>query len=614
MKKLNVYIIINLILAIIFSFLSLSFHLDISLLAFPIAIIFTVCMYFVSYKELCQKKSVKHIIAIRRFFQYEPFVFISTWVIQRAGKSAMPFVLDLIAALVWVAITVLSFMIQYKLADKRVFALSKNWTEYHKKYPFRKPKGTLRIFYELAEWIDALIQAVFVIILLNIFFFQLYEIPSESMVPTFLVKDRVIVFKTAAGPKFPLSDVGLPYIQNYKKGDIVVFRNPHYADDRKSEVKTFLSQFIYMCTLTLVKTNTDENGEIKADPLVKRIAALPGEQVIMMDGTLYYRTKGGEFKESLVDKKFAAWDLNNLSQNVKSKIQYIPMSSEDVEATLEIEQSRRELDLVSAALECERIAKEFKTFAKGLDFSSNEYLSLISQSDLTMPSPFYSIQKVYSNSGTLLGQYLDDDFINKTTRNLLSAQGGSQWFEHFLNDWHRNLENLETYTEDGSVVGENLVGGDLYTDSCFRLNVMTKLLFGRIVLRNAQLMSQGLSSSTWAEDSVRSENLSKAFKLTKYILYMDQRNMPLFPSNDENGNASYLPEDTYFMMGDNRYNSLDMRHSVEQKTVKLSDFDDMSIYYESNMAPQFVKKQKVLGKASYRFWPINRAGTPDSSR
>lgn len=614
MKKLNVYIILNLILAVIFSFLSLSFHLDISLLAFPLAIIFTVCMYFVSYRELCQKKSVKHIIAIRRFFQYEPFVFISTWVIQRAGKSAMPFALDLIAALIWLSITVLSFMIQYKLSDKRVFALSTEWADYHKKNPFKKPKGALRVLYEIAEWIDALIQAVFVIILLNIFLFQLYEIPSESMVPTFLVKDRVVVFKTAAGPKFPLSDVGLPYIQDYKKGDIVVFRNPHYNDDRKNEVKTFLSQFIYMCTLTLVKTNTDENGELKADPLVKRIAGLPGEQLIMMDGTLYYRTKNSEFKESPIDKKYAAWDLNVLNQNVKSKIQYIPVSEEDVSNTLEIEQSRRNLDLVSAALECESIAKEFKSYAKGKETSSEEYLSLISQSDLTMPGPFYSIQKVYSNSGTLLGQYLDDDFLNKTTRNLLSAQGGSQWLEHFLNDWHRNLENLETYQEDGSVVGKNLVGGDLYTDSCFRLNVMVKLLFGRIVLRNAQLMSKGLSSSTWAEDAVRSENLEKAFKLTKYILFMDQRNMPLFPSNDENGNAAYLPENTYFMMGDNRYNSLDMRHSVEQKTVKLSQFDDMSVYYESNMAPQFVKKQKVLGKVSYRFWPVNRAGNPNSNR
>lgn len=614
MKKLNVYIILNLILVAIFSFLSLSFHLDISILAFPLAIIFTVCMYFVSYRELCQKKSVKHIIAIRRFFQYEPFVFISTWVIQRAGKSAMPFALDLIAALIWLSITVLSFMIQYKLSDKRVFALSAEWTDYHKKNPFKKPKGALRVLYEIAEWIDALIQAVFVIILLNIFLFQLYEIPSESMVPTFLVKDRVVVFKTAAGPKFPLSDVGLPYIQDYKKGDIVVFRNPHYNDDRKNEVKTFLSQFIYMCTLTLVKTNTDENGELKADPLVKRVAGLPGEQLIMMDGTLYYRTKNSEFKESPVDKKYAAWDLNVLNQNVKSKIQYIPISEEDVSNTLEIEQSRRNLDLVSAALECESIAKKFKSYAKGKDTSSDEYLSLISQSDLTMPGPFYSIQKVYSNSGTLLGQYLDDDFLNKTTRNLLSAQGGSQWFEHFLNDWHRNLENLETYQEDGSVVGKNLVGGDLYTDSCFRLNVMVKLLFGRIVLRNAQLMSQGLSYSTWAADVVRSENLEKAFKLTKYILFMDQRNMPLFPSNDENGNAAYLPENTYFMMGDNRYNSLDMRHSVEQKTVKLSQFDDMSVYYESNMAPQFVKKQKVLGKVSYRFWPINRAGNPNLIR
>ena len=35
---------------------------------------------------------------------------------------------------------------------------------------------------------------------------QLYEIPSESMVPTFLIKDRAAVSKIDCGPKFPLTD------------------------------------------------------------------------------------------------------------------------------------------------------------------------------------------------------------------------------------------------------------------------------------------------------------------------------------------------------------------------------------------------------------------------
>ena len=44
---------------------------------------------------------------------------------------------------------------------------------------------------------------------------QLYEIPSESMVPTFLVKDKVFVSKIDCGPKFPLTDVGLPDFRKY---------------------------------------------------------------------------------------------------------------------------------------------------------------------------------------------------------------------------------------------------------------------------------------------------------------------------------------------------------------------------------------------------------------
>ena len=80
----------------------------------------------------------------------------------------------------------------------------------------------------------------------------------------------------------------------YKKGDVVVLRNPHYRIDRKSEVKTVVSQIISMLTLTTVNLNTDENGQLKADPLVKRIVGQPGEQLVMQDGVLYYRTKDND--------------------------------------------------------------------------------------------------------------------------------------------------------------------------------------------------------------------------------------------------------------------------------------------------------------------------------
>ena len=54
---------------------------------------------------------------------------------------------------------------------------------------------------------------------------------------------------------FPLSNIGLPYLKSYDRGEIVVFRNPHYSNDRKSEVKTFVSQLVYMCSLTTKNIN-----------------------------------------------------------------------------------------------------------------------------------------------------------------------------------------------------------------------------------------------------------------------------------------------------------------------------------------------------------------------
>ena len=591
MKKLKVLFYINIALACIFTCLSISFRADISLVAFPLSLIFTIVLAYVTFVVLLKKDGVVHMDAIRRFYQYEPFVYISAFVLQRAGNYGQPYPLDVSQAIVWTLITIISFVILYFLNEKRVYSLKPEWEEIHKKHPHQKAKGLKRVGIEILEWVDALIQAAFTIVLLNIFVFQLYEIPSESMVPTFLIGDRVAVVKTMSGPKFPLSDAGLPYLQDYKRGDVVVFRNPHYSNDRKNEVKTFMSQFVYMLTLTLVNPNKfDEYGRQKADPLVKRVTGLPGEQLLLMDGKLYSRTRDSDFKVVEEDSGWALWNINDIDSSTKAKVQDINSTHKSYPKMLEIEQKRRDLNLEEAKKTCEDLAERFNSIIRKNGVQPSSTLK-----EITGRSLF--VKELFNQAGN-------------HTVSLLTEEGGGEWFDKFLNSWHKDMTNLSSYTENGAVTGPHLVGGDLYSDSLFRLNLMCKILFGKIVVRNAELLTEGVSPSEWYADEEMNSYINESDDLSEYIGYMDARNMGLFPANSADGTPSYIPDNCYFMMGDNRFNSLDMRHKYETTLKDLVEDDPYSIKYGSYLEPQYVSRTRMLGKAVLRFWPLNRFGTP----
>lgn len=591
MKKLKVLFYINIALACIFTCLSISFRADISLVAFPLSLIFTIVLAYVTFVVLLKKDGVVHMDAIRRFYQYEPFVYISAFVLQRAGNYGQPYPLDVSQAIVWTLITIISFVILYFLNEKRVYSLKPEWEEIHKKHPHQKAKGLKRVGIEILEWVDALIQAAFTIVLLNIFVFQLYEIPSESMVPTFLIGDRVAVVKTMSGPKFPLSDAGLPYLQDYKRGDVVVFRNPHYSNDRKNEVKTFMSQFVYMLTLTLVNPNKfDEYGRQKADPLVKRVTGLPGEQLMLMDGKLYSRTRDSDFKVVEEDSGWALWNINDIDSSTKAKVQDINSTHKLYPKMLEIEQKRRDLNLEEAKKTCEDLAERFNYIIRKNGVQPSSTLK-----EITGRSLF--VKELFNQAGN-------------HTVSLLTEEGGGEWFDKFLNSWHMDMTNLSSYTENGAVTGPHLVGGDLYSDSLFRLNLMCKILFGKIVVRNAELLTEGVSPSEWYADEEMNSYINESDDLSEYIGYMDARNMGLFPANSADGTPSYIPDNCYFMMGDNRFNSLDMRHKYESTLKDLVEDDPYSIKYGSYLEPQYVSRTRMLGKAVLRFWPLSRFGTP----
>lgn len=565
----------------IFSVLCFSVSLDVSLTAFPLALIFTGVLFWAGYSQLFGKKDLRFISVFRTLLQYEPYVLLIAFVLRRAGNHGTFYLIDLIEVVFWCVASVLSLWILYCLNPKRIAKIDENWKKFINENSIGTKKGIKRIAFECLSWVDALVQAVFMVLLLNIFIVQLYEIPSESMVPEFLIRDRVVVFKTASGPKFPLSEVGLPYVKKYKRGDIVVFRNPHYSNDRKSEVRTFLSQIVYMCTLTTVNLNVDEGGNPKADPLVKRIAGVPGEQLMMQDGILYSRTKASdEWKVVEQDAKYAEWNLNTVKNSIKrglTRESYV-VGQEEYDSMIECEKQRNAFDIKLFEIEAKSISKSFeKIFAAYSSEKQNNSLDVLFTDKYLFENSLFAQHYFYAQA-------------------LLSNKGGAKSFERFMTAWTENADfNFN---------------GDLYSEANFKLNLMIKKVAGRLFLRDAQLLAAGKNIEQVKSDSQIQELLKTAAMLNSYAFLMDRRNMPVFPANDKDGNPQYIPQNCYFMMGDNRFNSLDMRHSYDNWLAPLTSLDPVSVTYYSDISPQYVNRSKILGTTSYRFWPLNRRGVP----
>ena len=584
---------ITLGLCVIFTFLQFTTIIDLSFTAFGLSFIFTAVLIFFGFYKLQYRKYSSVYKVVRKLYEYVPYIFLSVFILRRAGTFGTSFAFDLISVILWVATAVVSFLtVHLYLTEKTFYKKNPDLKEEKKKELSAGKKVVLEVF----DWIDAFVQAVFTIILLNIFIFQLYEIPSESMVSEFLVGDRVLVFKTLSGPKFPMTQVGLPELKDYERGDVVVFKNPHYPATRQRELQSFTSQLVFMLTLTGVNLNVDEDGNPIADPLVKRVCGVEGEQLVMLDGVLYHRTeKNPKFTPVIQDKKWAEWNLNELPSSLKSKIHDIPISQNMYSNLLLAEKKRREFDIAAFAKESKIFVEKYKDLYQKRNTSyALSTLSMLDDAEHLLSEQELSIYNIFQNN-----EYLSERILN--------SPAGFMWFSGFMTNWLN-------YVSQDVLEGKALYGGDMYTDSLFRINLMTKQLFAKLLIENTELLLKNSPKTLWNFDEIRASYLAEAQLLYIYMSYNDSRNMMVFPANDINGNPQYIPENSYFLMGDNRFNSLDMRHSYDRHLQKLMASDDFSVTYMSNLDPLLVEKKSILGSPSLRFWPLNRFGIANTKK
>ena len=142
----------------------------------------------------------------------------------------------------------------------------------------------------ILDWAEAIGSAILIVLLINQFLFQAYQIPSESMVPTLLVGDRIFVNKLVYGPELVPGRAKIAGIREPRRGDVVVFENPRYFP--LSPVMDVLQRVIYMATLSFVDIDTDELGQPRHHFLIKRAVGVPGDRVRVQRGEVEISVAG----------------------------------------------------------------------------------------------------------------------------------------------------------------------------------------------------------------------------------------------------------------------------------------------------------------------------------
>ena len=139
------------------------------------------------------------------------------------------------------------------------------------------------------EWVESIVIAFILAMVIRTFIVQAFKIPTGSMRPTLLEGDRILVNKFIYGARIPFTDIRLPALGQPRRGDIIVFRSP---EDGKKD-------------------------------FVKRLIATEGETVEIRDGKIYIDNKVVEEPVSIK----GVYYHNNGDYGSRSQVIKVPKDS-----------------------------------------------------------------------------------------------------------------------------------------------------------------------------------------------------------------------------------------------------------------------------------------------
>ena len=156
----------------------------------------------------------------------------------------------------------------------------------------------------IVDWLDAIGSAVLIVLVINQFLFQAYQIPSQSMRPTLEIRDRIFVNKMLYGPELIPGQVKLPVSRTPRRGEVIIFENPSYVPI--GPLRDVLKRIIYMVTLSMVDIDRDEFGNQKHHILIKRAIGIGGDRIRLRFGEVEMLLPGADewVAESVVQSAF----------------------------------------------------------------------------------------------------------------------------------------------------------------------------------------------------------------------------------------------------------------------------------------------------------------------
>jgi signal peptidase I len=197
-------------------------------------------------------------------------------------------------------------------ASTRLVAFTERFLTWRKRRRLRK-KQKQQSKHVVVDWIEAFLWAAGVVLLINQYALQAYQIPSGSMMNTLLLGDRIFVNKIVYGPELLPGLVKLPGFKEPERGEVIIFENPSYIS--RGTAFDILQRVLYMLTLSIVDIDRDESGEPRAHFLIKRAVGVGGDRFRVRDGELEVLLPGEP--EWLPEQEFAG------SQGIEYEIRRI---------------------------------------------------------------------------------------------------------------------------------------------------------------------------------------------------------------------------------------------------------------------------------------------------